>query len=86
MAAIKGSGKEGKKCSFCGEENATAFWDGPVVVFCCNECATSTLPKLIADALDGGYVRALWDEKRVLLSFWRGVAHRIEYENHKEIE
>jgi hypothetical protein len=38
------------KCSFCGERFGTGYWQGPKDIACCRYCATTVLPRFIADS------------------------------------
>ena len=39
------------ECDVCGEAEPVAFWHGQRTISVCKDCATTVLPRLIADAV-----------------------------------
>ena len=77
MGNIKMMDMDDKICSFCGKE-ATAYWHGlgGSTINCCRECATTILPKLMADAIldDDPFNWKHINIIGILKEFWYGVA------------
>ena len=40
-----------KSCSFCGGSEVHCFWSDSETVRCCQKCALTVLPALVADAV-----------------------------------
>ncbi len=69
-------GKQQLFCSFCGNP-AEAYWKNEEEVSVCYDCAISTLPKLMADAIgQGSSYSGMLDKMELALlkieaGFWR---------------
>lgn len=72
-----------KKCSFCGDNPASGVWFGKDVIGCCQPCALTKVPLLIADAIGSSRTltrSAMVDAAcRVDGSLWRGLALAAVY-------
>lgn len=76
-------------CSICGENKADAYWRGDQEIYVCYECALSTFPRLMADAIAQRFKhstlgQAFSDLKAVEKEYWCGIACAISKLNQGE--